>query len=186
MAKSVSFGVPTTALALAGGTVAFGVGGGLLFGVPAALLTFVSGGLLGAILLVWHSLRTLAGDADVDPGLDLATRARVSSALLERKQRALRALKDIDQDHAVGKIDDADFAALDAEYRSRAKDVMREMDATLDPYREKAESLARAHLEKRAHRQKKDALEPAAHSCAACETINDPDAAFCKKCGAKL
>jgi hypothetical protein len=178
--------VPTTALALIGVTVVAALATGLTLGVHGSLLVFLSGGLLGGILLVWHSLRTLAGDADVDPALDFAARSRAPTALGEQKQRALRALKDIEQEHTMGKIDDADFAVLDAEYRARAKDVIREMDASLDPFRDKAEALVKAHLEKRVARPKPTSVLNDEYVCSSCETVNDPDAAFCKKCGAKL
>ncbi len=171
-------------------TVAAGLTIGFVFGVASALLAFVTGALLGAILLVWHSLRTLAGDAEVDPAFEAAP-AQAPSELDEQKRRALRSLKDIEQDHAVGKIDDADFAALDAEYRERAKDVIKEIDATLDPYRAKAEAMVQSHLEKRAAATKAEAEAAAAapeetNACAECDTPNDTDATFCKKCGAKL
>ena len=174
----------TLALAIAGVTVAGALGVGLVAGVAPALLVFVTGALLGSILLVWHSLRTLAGDADVEPELESAATRSPPSALTERKRRALRALKDIEQEHAVGKIDDADFASLQAEYRERAKEVIREMDASLDPWRDKAESLVRAHLEKRA--ASRPAHAPSRSACPKCEASNDADAAFCKKCGTKL
>jgi hypothetical protein len=170
------------ALALAALTLVVGLSIGLVFGPASALLAFVTGALLGAILLVWHSLRTLAGDADVDAALDLATSAAAPTELAERKRRALRALKDIEQEHSVGKLDDKDFASLDAEYRSRAKDVIREMDAELEPYREKAEALVRGHLDKQA----RSAEKTKRNACASCDTVNDTDATFCKACGAKL
>lgn len=174
--------VSVAALALVALTVVVGLSVGLVFGVASALLAFVTGALLGAILLVWHSLRTLAGDAEVDASLDLATTAAAPTELSERKRRALRALKDIEQEHSVGKLDDWDFASLDAEYRTRAKAVFREMDAELAPYRTKAEALVRGHLEKQhAVVEKSERRE-----CPACDTTNDPDATFCKKCGAKL
>jgi len=180
----------TLTLGVAGVTVVCAIVVGVFAGVASALLVFVTGALLGSILLVWHSLRTLAGDATVDPAFDAAL-SRAPTELAERKRRALRALKDIEQEHAVGKIDDADFATLDAEYRERAKDVIREMDESLDPYRAKAEALAKTHLEKRAAERaaerataKKSAAERAA--CPACDTSNEADATFCKKCGAKL
>lgn len=172
------------ALGLVGLTVAGALTVGLVAGVASAFLVLVTGALLGSILLVWHSLRTIAGDAEVDPALDAATAHAPSTALAERKIRALRALKDIEQDHAVGKIDDTDFKSLDAEYRSRAKEVIREMDAKLDPYREKAEALVRTHLEKRAASRATDDDAPA--GCPSCDTTNDADATFCKKCGTKL
>jgi hypothetical protein len=172
---------------------------GYVAGVGMALLVILTGALLGAILLVWHSLRTLAGDAEVDVGLELAT-VRTPSDLADKKRRALRALKDLEQEHALGKIDDTDYAALDADYRAQAKEVIREMDESIAPFRDKAEALVREHLEK--HPVEKPVVkEPVEEEdddeqddddddgmidCPKCETENDPDATFCKKCGEKL
>ena len=178
----VQVDVSSLALGVAGLTLVVALATGLIGGVSDALLVMVTGGLLGAILLVWHSLRTLAGDTVVDASLEVAGGGTSGSLLQERKQRALRALKDIEQEHAVGKIDDTDFAELEADYRARAKVVIREIDATLDPYRSKAEELVKAHLVEARKRPKHEAD----HGCAACGTANDEDAAFCKKCGEKL
>ena len=183
-------------LGLAAITLVAAIAVGFLAGVGMALLTVLTGALLGAILLVWHSLRTLAGDADVDVDLELAT-VRGPSDLSEKKRRALRALKDIEQEHALGKIDDVDYAALDADYRAQAKDVIREMDDSLAPFREKAEALVREHLEKHPVEKMIPKTEPEEDDddededdgvieCPKCDTENDSDAAFCKKCGEKL
>jgi hypothetical protein len=171
---------------------------GFAAGIGMALLAILTGALLGAILLVWHSLRTLAGDADVDVGLELAT-TRAPTELSDKKQRALRALKDLEQEHALGKIDDVDYAALDADYRAQAKEVIREMDDELAPFREKAEALVREHLEKHPVKVEKEPAEEdddddaddddaddGVIDCPKCDTENDSDATFCKKCGEKL
>jgi hypothetical protein len=179
--RKLEVDVSTLALGLAALTTAAGLIAGFAGGVSAALLAFVTGGLLGAILLVWHSLRTLAGDAPIDPTFELAIGSASGTEIRERKQRALRALKDIEQEHAVGKMDDADYAALDAEYRAQAKAVIRELDASLEPFREKAEALVRTHQARQAKRAKRSSSE-----CASCGTGNDADATFCKKCGEKL
>ena len=181
-------------LGLAALTLVAAVAIGFLAGIGMALLTILTGALLGAILLVWHSLRTLAGDADVDAGLELAV-THTSYALDDKKRRALRALKDLEQEHALGKIDDVDYAALDADNRAQAKDVIREMDDELAPFREKAEALVREHLEKHPVKKEEPVHEEVEEEeeeedgdleCPKCETVNDPDAAFCKKCGEKL
>ena len=106
------------------------------------------------------------------------------SDLAEEKRRVLRALKDLEQEHSLGKIDDRDYAELEAEYRARAKKVIREMDDALGPYRAKAEALVKTHLEKLPKEEAEDDAAPTA--CPECATKNDPDAAFCKKCGAEL
>lgn len=154
-------------------------------GVGMAVLVFLTAALLGAILLVWHSLRTLAGDADVDPGLELAAATSVPFELADKKRRALRALKDLEQEHDLGKIDDADYKALDADYRAQAKDVIREMDDSIAPFREKAEAIVREHLDKHPI-EKDEEHDDDSIECPKCETDNDTDATFCKKCGEKL
>jgi uncharacterized membrane protein len=174
--------------ALVVGTLVCALVVGIAAGVASSLLVFVTGALLGAILLVWHSLRTLAGDTEVDDALlDAVPLDAHGSLLADEKRQALRALKDLEQEHVIGKLDDADYAELDAEYRARAKDVIHQLDDELAPYRAKAEALVRAHLEKRAaSRAENVAATDAKPACPSCETPNDPDAAFCKKCGAKL
>lgn len=175
-----------------------------------ALLVLVAGAILGAIALLWASLRTLGGDAPLAEDMEaLIAREGGAAELATRKQAALRALKDLKHEHDIGKIDDADYRVLEAKYRAEAKDVLRELDTEVEPYREKAEAIARKHLVKVGLAEeptlvtgkKRDkiesdagvptapASEPAIETrkpCPKCETPNDADAAFCKKCGTAL
>jgi hypothetical protein len=107
----------------------------------------------------------------------------------------LRALKDLETEHALGKIDDADYASIVTRYRDEAKAVMRQMDLEIAPLREAAERVAREYLEKRGvaavAAEQVVSSETAASvdarpTCASCQTSNDPDAAFCKKCGSAM
>lgn len=101
----------------------------------------------------------------------------------------LRALKDLDNEKALGKLDAEDHEALASTYRAELKDVLRQMDESLAPFRARAEALAASFL------TKTDVAEPAASPvtkeparqlCAGCATSNEPDAQFCKKCGKGL
>jgi len=194
IARSLSWAIPL-------GSVLVAVVVGVLYDVASSFLVLVTAALLGAILLLWYSLRSLAGDVPADPGLDAALASHSPRTELdERKRRALRSLKDLEQEHAIGKIDDEDYAALRVEYRTQAKAVIQEMDDVLAPYRAEAEALVRAHLAKRHIKPAIDEKPPEAHEpatelpphgdgrvrCPSCETANDPDAAFCKRCGAQL
>jgi hypothetical protein len=121
---------------------------------------------------------------------------------MEKKVRVLRALKDLEHEHAVGKIDDKDYGTLGAHFRDEAKAILREMDAEVDPMREKAEAIAREYLAKRGlgaaakkEQESSDADDEAIaeantegdrRTCTSCSTSNEPDAAFCKKCGTAL
>ena len=99
--------------------------------------------------------------------------------ILEReKALALRSIKELEFDRAMGKIGDADFAAISSRLRARALTLMQDLERADAGHAGKAASG-------RAGRQTE---EPAAQSdaCPNCGTVNDPDAKFCKSCGRAL
>jgi hypothetical protein len=184
LGMAVALGLPAVALvaALVVGAVA---------GFGSALLVLAAGALLGAIALLWASVRTLSGDAPLPAGFEGVGLARHGvDDLAERKLRVLRALKDLESEHALGKIDDADYRAVAARYRDEAKSVMRKMDLQIAPQLEEAERIAREYLARQA--SPPPAAEAAADAssdratCRSCSTSNEADAAFCKQCGAPM
>jgi hypothetical protein len=115
------------------------------------------------------------------------------SYLQERKRMVLRALKDLELEHSVGKIDDDDYAEISGKYREQAKAILKELDVEVEPLRPKAEQIAAQFLKKKglsSDATKSSTPSPATEvvtprlECPRCSTSNDPDAAFCKKCGA--
>jgi ribosomal protein L40E len=127
------------------------------------------------------------------------TRRRVEAAdgVTERKRTALRALKDLEFDHALGKIGDKDYAELSARYREQAKAILREIEGAVLPQRARAEELARAYLAKRgtglASVKPREGNTGAVLAragervtCTRCQASNEKDAVFCKGCGATL
>jgi hypothetical protein len=189
LGRWVARGLPAMTIVAA---VAVGVAGS----VAPALLILAAGALLGTIALVWASIRTLSGDAPLPEGFEALTVGEGRTALAERKAEVLRALKDLEHERAVGKIDDEDYGVIAAPYRDEAKSLMRQMEVDLEPLRAKAEDLARRYLVKQGLGSPSTdptppppPSEPAVatgRACAKCKTTNDDDAAFCKKCGASL
>ena len=204
LARAVGIGIPA-------GTLALSIAVGVWSSLGPALLVFAAGALLGTTTLMWASLRTLGGDAPLPVGL--ATTALISRddrAVAERKRKVLLALKDLEHERDIGKIDDADYAIVSATYRDEAKAILREIDDDAAPNRSRAEHIVRAHLKKRGllvdHEQDLGArvsIEPAPPTtksappppmatkeqrpeCSKCGTSNEPDASFCKKCGTAL
>ena len=114
------------------------------FGLGVGLLTIAGGVLFGSIWLIWSSLQGLAGDAPLT--LDEAISMGAPSAEEEQKRAVLRALKDLEYERAVGKINDADYANLAEHYRNEAKRLLRAVDANLAPERERAEQLLAERL----------------------------------------
>jgi hypothetical protein len=189
LGRAVALGLPLLSVVAACAIAVVGSFG-------SALLVLASGALLGAIALLWASVRTLSGDAPLPADLEmLAGQGHAVDALAEQKRRALRAIRDLESEHALGKIDDADYELFVARYREEAKAVMREMDLAVAPMREQAEKLAREYIERKTAKAAAAPTEPAPSSatsgvarvaCAACTTSNEPDAAFCKSCGAAM
>jgi hypothetical protein len=102
--------------------------------------------------------------------------------LTHEKQLVLKAIREIEHDYQMRKIDDADYKELTARYRARAMRLIREIDAG-DDFRSLIEQELKTRLV---------ALEAAGASrapgpaCPSCGTANDADAKFCKKCGAAV
>jgi len=182
--------------------------------LPWFLVFVAAGALLSGVYLFWESLRAALGATEpleVRATAEADTRRR----LLERKEALLANLRDLKFDYDGGKISQADFDVLDAKLRAQAKAVLRLLDEDAEPFRERAEELIRerlvaagqdpyrgapadapAPLEERevpaadTATKADDAAETARAderiACPICETPNEPDAIFCKKCGARV
>jgi hypothetical protein len=119
---------------------------------------------------------------------------RTRAALEREKWLVLRSIKEVEFDRAMGKISEADFADVAGRLRARAAGLLRQLDADQSGYR----ALIERELATRVGRppvstppaagaiEAPDAAPAAAGTCAACGTANDPDARFCKACGARI
>ncbi len=167
---------------------------GLAKGAPAVVLWFGFSMFSGAVLLFWETLRlvldpTRSGDATEgdDDGAALG-------ALEERKRAALQALRDLEFERSIGRIGEEDHRALEARYREEARAAMRAIDEGIGPWRSRAEAmLAEAEAAELGEKPdaaktetKADAALVAEAGCPKCQTLNDEDAVFCKRCGHRL
>jgi len=115
---------------------------------------------------------------------------RTRAALEREKMLALRSIKELEFDRAMGKLSDEDWTEMSARLRARAARLMRQLDAG-EGYRPQIERelekrLADASIDRSAKADDRSAKASAERRCAACSTANDPDARFCKACGMKL
>ena len=128
-------------------------------------------------------LSALAGRSAPETGVS----GSVRETLEREKFLVLRSIKDLEFDRAMGKMSAADAAPLEARLRARAIAIMRELDGR-ESVRARVEADLARQLAQGSALRTQDA--PGAVSgepvCAGCGTANDPDAAFCKRCGAKL
>ena len=130
---------------------------------------------------------------------------RTRIALEREKMLVMRSIKELEFDFAMGKMSQADFDEMSGRLRSRALGLMRQLDAG-GGYKEQiakevaqrmgaqgaqgAQSAQGAQGAQSAQgaegAQSAQGAELASGACSECETVNDPDAKFCKNCGAKL
>jgi hypothetical protein len=131
---------------------------------------------------------------------------RTRAALEREKMLALRALKDLEFDRAMGKLSEEDFREMSGRLRTRAARLMRQLDAGAG-YRDRVErDLAKRLGDRAGSPEGQDSGAPAGvpadaggrrraafrdlpsapRTCPACSTANDVDARFCKECGTKL
>jgi hypothetical protein len=110
--------------------------------LPPIFIALAALALLLALVALWNSLRAAFGGAAGASSSSLAgDELPDRAALLDEKKSLLRAIKDLEYEHAVGKIDKDDFARLDQAYRLRAKEVLALLDKDLAPYLQRAEAL---------------------------------------------
>ncbi|HVH41900.1 MAG TPA: zinc ribbon domain-containing protein [Labilithrix sp.] len=193
LGRNVAIGLPILTITLA-------LIVGVIVGPATSVLVLAAGLLLGVIALLWSSLRILSGDVALAPeieALDMA--AQGVDALSSRKKMLLRALKDLESEHAIGKMEDEDYEQISLTYRAELKTVLKRIDETLAPHRSKAEEVARAHLRKvgltdiepstensEVETPVAGESEPSRVPCPKCGESNEADAKFCKECATKL
>jgi hypothetical protein len=159
------------------------------------VLFVIAAGLCLTLVLftLWHSLRGLLAHVhDTAARVPAASASR--AALVREKDELLAAIRELRFEHELGKVSQADFERLEQRYRTRAREVLRELDEQIEPYRARAgalleQALAGAPVADAAVAPPPASAPPASHAapaCIQCGTGNDPDALFCKKCGRRM
>jgi ribosomal protein L40E len=157
--------------------------------LPTLFIVLASIALVLTLLWLWQSLRLALVHTLVAPREAVVSQER--GALLAEKQALLVALKDLEAERESGKLSADDFTQLNAQYRARALQVLRELDTLLSPYRSDAKSLldavaSGAPLPPEPAADGGEASVAAIGVCPSCQAVNDRDAVFCKKCGTRL
>ncbi len=93
--------------------------------VMLSITVFAAG---ASALAVYHVIAPLVAERRRRSGIGEATRA----ALLAEKALALRTIKELEFDRAMGKMSEADFVVMSARLRSRALRVMKQLEGDPD------------------------------------------------------
>jgi hypothetical protein len=152
--------------------------------------------LMGACALVGLAMLRTVGPL-VGSGEDRTSMIgeRTRAALEREKMLALRAIKELEFDKAMGKVSEDDFRDMAGRLRARAGRLMKQLDAGAG-YREMIErdltkrmggsAGSPAVVPTPAGPAAPAATTSIAQNCPSCSTENDSDARFCKACGSKL
>jgi ribosomal protein L40E len=154
--------------------------------------------LLGAAYLLVRAAMTF--DLAPTPETHMGALDDDRRAELEREKKTLlKAIKEIEFDEGMGKIEASEAKAAIDRYRARAIEILKllEPDDKSALYhetieKELAKRMARAEksadkadkADKADRPAKKAVVDPTV--CASCGAKNDDDASFCKKCGAQM
>jgi hypothetical protein len=167
-------------------------------------IVFLSILMASAALVGLAALRTLRPLISTDEDRTVMIGHRTRVALEREKMLALRSIKELEFDRAMGKLSDADWKEMSGRLRARVGRLMRQLDAGAG-YRDRIE----LELEKRLATKdaagarlkpppstdgegpsdttdERSATASAERVCASCGTLNDADARFCKSCGQKI
>jgi ribosomal protein L40E len=159
------------------------------------LLSLVIFGAAGVGIAAWRMFSPLARANE--PAGPQIFGGRTRAALEREKTLVLRSIKDLEFDHAMGKVSDKDFAEMSARLRARAAGLIRQLDAGTS-YRQAIEAEIEKRVgpkppvppaggpEKARAPMEEKPEEKRTKICLSCCTQNDPDARFCKGCGYQL
>jgi hypothetical protein len=98
-----------------------------LRGLPTLLLFFAFCFLVVALGFIWSTLSSLGQTEPmtVEEALEYAALTHNE----ERKVAVLRGLKDLEYEHALGKISDEDYGTLTRRYRQQARHLLEQLDS---------------------------------------------------------
>lgn len=151
-------------------------------GVVVLSVTVVAASLVA--VATYRSLSPLVSPEDLVP--DAPAGGHTRAALEREKALVLRSIKEVEFDHAMRKTAAADFEEMRDRLKVRAVGLLRQLDSA--GYRAAVERDLAARRGAAAVAPPAMPIEtaPSARACAACQTINERDARFCKACGVAL
>lgn len=107
--------------------------------------------------------------------------------LVVQRDATYAAIKDLEFDHALGKLSDADYQSLRAKYETKAVAILRELDGLGMAQRPSAPSaVERDELIEREVQRLRRGVPQGTLTCPRCGAAHTASDAFCAKCGTAL
>lgn len=108
--------------------------------LPTLMIALAAVFLLAVVHASWQSIRALLVDGAAG-GEARSAPAAEREALLREKESLLRAIREAEMDRDTGKLSERDFERLDARLRTRAREVLGELESHVAQYRARARAL---------------------------------------------
>ncbi len=146
-------------------------------GIALILSLFIAAGVVLFVVWPWVKLRQrLSAGEDFNGRADLS--AATVQTLKTRQEALITALRDLEFDHAVEKVTDADYQRLRQSLLAQTTTILQqieEAEASLEAERLLVKAVPR-----------RVASLASAKTCPACHKPARPDAHFCTHCGSRL
>lgn len=105
--------------------------------------------------------------------------------LIVQRDATYAAIKDLDFDHAMNKLSDADYKVLRAKYETKAAGILQELDGLTASQKRRARAgINDEALEQQIQQLRGSAAKPI--RCGKCGTRASPSDKYCAKCGAPV
>ncbi|MBP1623300.1 MAG: hypothetical protein H6Q07_1320 [Acidobacteria bacterium] len=117
------------------------------------------------------------------PELDLPDETDLDR-LLDRKAVVYRSLRDLDFEHAMGRLSDADYQRLQADYKNDAALLLQELDQLGDS--EDLDKSIERDIAARKTAPAAPGTERKAYRCPSCGAETVPGKKYCADCGKRL
>jgi hypothetical protein len=138
---------------------------------------------VGAVAIVAYPLFRKSSELNVafagssDPVLE---------GLVSQRDAMYSAIKDLENDHAMGKLSDADYKSLRAKYEAKAVAILQELDTVVGSKPSTRAVRGDDAIEREIARLRRAATPNGSLKCPRCGTPHTAEDVFCAKCGASL
>ena len=113
--------------------------------LPWMFVIIASAALVAGLASLWLSL-SLALSDEVLGGARAQLISDARQGLISEKEALLQEIRDVSFEHDADKISDDDFEELNGKLRAQARQVLHELDAGAELYRDEAEALIAERL----------------------------------------
>jgi hypothetical protein len=138
--------------------------------------------IVASVAVVAYPLFKKSGDFAFVRGND-----SVLEGLVSQRDSMYSAIKDLESEHSMGKLSEADYKSLRGKYEAKAVAILQELDNAVGSKPTSHRPHDDDALEREiARRRRASAASNGALTCPKCGMRQDADGVFCAKCGASL